>query len=123
MEVMEVLDSDIESVSMGSNVRIVRSRKNLSEAASSLEEIRMEVPDHVQNLFDRSVKDLHMEETVGNLLTIFQSVFAKCDLDLGLFRGAIKHKINTEDAKPIRQRMRRTPLRFEKEEEGHLKQS
>jgi hypothetical protein len=41
---------------------------------------------------------------------------------IGLFNRNIKHRINTGNAKPIKQRLRRTPLQFEKEEENHLKQ-
>jgi len=50
----------------------------------------------------------------------FQDVFARSNIDLGLFKGDIQHHIDTVDSKPIRQRMRRTPLGFEKEEEEHL---
>ena len=34
----------------------------------------------------------------------------------------ISNRIDTEDVKPIKQRLRRTPLKFEKEEEEHLTQ-
>lgn len=33
----------------------------------------------------------------------------------------IKHRIHTGDAPAVRQRMRRTPFRFEKKEEEHLR--
>ena len=45
--------------------------------------------------------------------------FSKNDLDLGCF-DKIKLNINTGDAKPIRQNLRRTPFNFEQEEEEHL---
>lgn len=51
----------------------------------------------------------------------FSDVFATGDLDLGLFHGDVKHRIDTGNSKPIRQRMRGTPMGFEKEEEDHLK--
>jgi hypothetical protein len=43
-------------------------------------------------------------------------------MDLWLYKvnGPIKHKIDTGDAQPIRQRLRRIPLKFENEEEKHL---
>ncbi len=56
---------------------------------------------------------------VAKLLIAFEDVFAKHDLDLGCFT-AIKHHIDTGDTKPIKQRMHRTPLGFEQEEQKHL---
>ena len=56
---------------------------------------------------------------MANLLVDFSNVFATNDNDLGCFE-AIKHKIDTGCAKPIKQRMRRNPLGFEKEEEAQL---
>ena len=41
-------------------------------------------------------------------------------MDLGTF-SAVKHTIDTGDARPIKQRPRRTPLAFEGEEREHLK--
>jgi hypothetical protein len=42
------------------------------------------------------------------------------DRDLGCF-SAVQHEIDTRDSPPIKQRMRRTPLGFEQEEEKHLR--
>ena len=71
-----------------------------------------------------SIENLPSEDTVNvtNLLKKYQHVFAKDDFDLGLFRGEIKHKIDTGNAKPIRQKLRRTLLGFESEEEKHIDQ-
>ncbi|VDI01255.1 Hypothetical predicted protein [Mytilus galloprovincialis] len=41
-------------------------------------------------------------------------------MDLGLFKGEIKHRIHTGDATPVKHRLRRTPLKFEGEEQKHL---
>ena len=57
---------------------------------------------------------------MGKTLIQFQDVFAKNDTDLGCFT-AIKHKIDTGSAKPIKQRLCHTPIGFEGEEEKHLK--
>lgn len=54
------------------------------------------------------------------MLTDFQDVFAKHDLDLGCL-SAIKHRIDTKDANPVKHKMRRTPLGFQHQEEEHLK--
>ena len=53
------------------------------------------------------------------LLIKYADVFARNDLDLGEFKE-IKHRIDTGDARPIRQPVRRTPLGFENEEEEYL---
>ena len=47
-------------------------------------------------------------------------MFAKYEFDLGTFTG-IEHAIDTGDAKPVKQRLRRTPACFAGEEETHLK--
>ena len=49
----------------------------------------------------------------------FSDVFASHIYDLGNFQE-IEHTINTGDAKPIKQRMRRTPVQFAGEEEKEL---
>lgn len=41
---------------------------------------------------------------------------------MGSFNVNIPHRIDTGDAKPIRQKLRRTPLCFKKEEKEHLDQ-
>ena len=53
------------------------------------------------------------------MLLEFKDIFAMHDTDLGCF-DAITHKIDTGSAKPIKQRMRRTPLGFQDEEEKQL---
>ena len=47
-------------------------------------------------------------------------MFAKDEFDLGCF-SEIQHRIDTGDSRPVRQRLRRTPLGFEDEEAKHLK--
>ena len=46
-------------------------------------------------------------------------VFFRGETDLGSFT-AVKHHIDTGDARPIKQKMRRTPLGYANEERGHL---
>ena len=47
----------------------------------------------------------------------YVDVFAEHDLDIGCFES-IEHEIDTQDAKPIKQQMRRIPIQFENEEES-----
>lgn len=50
---------------------------------------------------------------------IYKDVISREEYDLGTFT-AIKHSINTGNAKPIRQPARRTPLSFQAEEAKYL---
>ena len=79
------------------------------------------LPEYLRDMFKRSCEGITPEQAhiLANVLIEFSDVFAKSDLDLGCF-DAIKHTIDTGDARPIKQRMRRTPMGFEKEEEKHL---
>ena len=79
------------------------------------------VPQHLEGLYRASIDGLDNEQTskLRVLLTRYADVFASNDTDLGCFPG-IKHKIDTGNAKPIRQPMRRTPMGFEQEERKHL---
>ena len=79
------------------------------------------LPEQLQNILDKSstlTKD--QQSKVANLLHEFVDVFALDDFDLGTF-SHIEHEIDTGDARPIKQRIRRTPMCFAHEEESHLK--
>ena len=88
----------------------------------TLEEVNTNMPNHMSVMFENSCENLTEEEAIifGNLLIDFQNIFAKDDTDLGCFVG-VEHHIDTGDAKPIKQPMRRVPLAFTGEEEKHLK--
>jgi transposase InsO family protein len=87
-----------------------------------VEEDSLEVPQHLQAMFDASVTHLDLQQklNLAAILRQFEDVFASSEFDLGNF-SEIEHAIDTGDAKPIKQRMRRTPACFEPEEEAHLK--
>ena len=58
---------------------------------------------------------------VRKLLMEYQDIFSKGPTDLGCFRE-ITHRIDLyQDARPVRQALRRVPLGFEGEEEANLK--
>ena len=71
---------------------------------------QVQVPTHLKDLFERSCKNLDRQQRVelAQVLVDYQDVFSKDDSDLGYYTG-IKHRINTGDAAPIRQPLRRTP--------------
>ena len=80
------------------------------------------IPDHIKLMVDNS-KDHLSEEQVQELtecLMEFQDVFARDEFDLGDFTE-LEHEIDTGDAKPVKERARRTPACFVGEEESHLK--
>ena len=80
------------------------------------------VPEHLQALYEASIEQLNpgQSQQLALLLTAYGDVFSSNDFDLGEFT-ATDHTIHTGDAAPVKQRMRRTPLGFEHEEENHLK--
>ena len=76
---------------------------------------------HATDLCNRSTKNLTTEQTsdVRDMLSEYSDIFAEENSNLGCL-SAVCHKIETGDAKPIRQRGRRAPLGFEGEERNHL---
>lgn len=80
-----------------------------------------EIPSYLQDLQNRSSEELEEDHKtmLTSVLSKYENVFARNDTDLGHF-SAVKHRINTGNARPIRQPARRTPLGFEGEEEKHL---
>ena len=52
------------------------------------------------------------------LVKEYANIFARSVLDLGEFT-ALNHRIDTDEARPVNQRMHRTPTVFQGEEEGH----
>jgi hypothetical protein len=73
-------------------------------------------------LFDKSKGELNEQEQtqLSELLCEFEDVFAKSEFDLGKF-NTIQHGIDTGTNRPVKQRIRRTPLGFAGEEEAQLK--
>ena len=73
-------------------------------------------------MFKSSVEhlDSQQSEQLAKVLSNVADVFATNDFDLGTFT-AIEHAIDTRDAKPIKQHMRRTRACFVDEEEANLK--
>lgn len=80
-----------------------------------------ELPSHLHSLLEKSSENLScaQREKLRLLMNSFADIFSKDEYDLGLFKG-IEHSIDTENARPVKQRMRRTPTQFIGEEEQHL---
>ena len=108
----EVVDHD-DHVPGASSVQV--------EDEDSVGDQRKTLPDHLHQMFDSSTKQLDEDQQgkLAKLLTSYQDVFASSEFDLGNF-NEIEHSIDTGTARPIKQRMRRTPACFAAEEESHL---
>ena len=81
-----------------------------------------DLPSYLREMFKKSCTHISDQEAeqFAKLLSEFKDAFASSDTDLGCFT-AIKHKINTGNATPVKQKLRRTPIGFQEEEEKHLK--
>ncbi|MES9880179.1 MAG: RNase H-like domain-containing protein [Sedimenticola sp.] len=80
------------------------------------------IPKHLEGAIESSKQHLTeaQQRSFARLLYDYQDVFATDEFDLGDFTE-ITHSIDTAAARPIKQRMRRTPACFVQEEEAHLK--
>ena len=91
---------------------------NMKDAQEWLLDVQSHMPEHIKDMFLCSCVHLTDEESaeLGEVLIMYADLFAKNDNDLGCFTE-MEHFIDTGDTPPIKQRMRRTPLRFCDEEE------
>ena len=82
----------------------------------------VELPSRLKQLYENSSSELQPDEKLAlkQLLYDYSDIFAKDEFDLGNFTE-IEHSIDTGNAKPVKERMRRTPSCFVDEEEAHLK--
>ena len=79
------------------------------------------LPSYMEDMYNKSKENLNPEQQqqLKDILIEHQDVFAENEFDLGTF-DAMEHEIDTGDARPIKQGIRRTPACFANEEEGHL---
>ena len=124
--VEEYLQGHAEAVDQTDSTEPVRvnSVENKGDSAPGLtdpQSIESRVPEHIRQMYNDSCKHLDQAQSdqFAQLLIDNQGVFAKDEFDLGNF-SAIEHTIDTGDSRPVRQRMRRTPVGFAEEEEAHL---
>ncbi|VDI46661.1 Hypothetical predicted protein [Mytilus galloprovincialis] len=113
------LKGDRFSVNRPQKIRTVLKDGDSVNKLNKLKELNSKIPEHLKDLYTRTVKDFDIDRSIkiAEVLIEFQNIFAKGDMDLGLFNGDIKHRIHTGEAAAIKQQMRRTPLKFENEEE------
>lgn len=108
-------------IAAASSIKQISTETDKDSSAAEFLHLGSTMPNHLRTLFENSIKNLSTEEAIAlsSLLVEFQDVFAKTDTDLGCLKG-VEHEIDTGNANPIKQRMRRTPIGFESEEDKHL---
>ena len=98
---------------------------NFSEVTSHNEDQKLEglVPEHLKDLFKRSSENLDVEQSIklAGLFNKYQGSFAKTRTEYGKC-SVLKHKIDTAEAAPVRQPLRRTPQAFQGEEEKYIQE-
>ena len=74
------------------------------------------VPEYLKDLYERTVVGMTKEQKaeIAKLLKKYSNSFSKSDDDLGR-TGIVRHKIYTENAHPIKQPLRRTPVHLNSE--------
>lgn len=93
----------------------------IQKVESTTDSSDVEIPDHLKDLLARSSEHLSSEERdlLQTVLHSYSDVFATNEFDLENFT-TIEHSIDTGDSRPIKQRLRRTPVCYVDEEEQHL---
>ena len=79
------------------------------------------LPDQMKDMFQRIGEELSNDQLLRVYLLLISRdmLFSKGDTDLGTFT-TVKHQNDTGNSRPIKQRMRRTPLGYANEEQVHL---
>ena len=91
-------------------------KSSSQETANQTETMAHDLPNHLQEMYEKNSSDLSADEKVKfkQLLSEFSDVFFQDDFDLGCLSGGVEHKIQTYDELPIAEKIRRTPLHFQK---------
>ena len=98
------------------------SENHEEEESASVRKLNREMlPLHMESMFAEACGALGdpQKEELHDLLLKYRAAFSTGDMDLGTFK-TIKHHIHTGAARPVKQRMRRTPLGYASEEKKHL---
>ena len=82
---------------------------NDTQVSTILADVETQIPTHLEGMFTRSKRNISIREQValGGLLVKYGSVFSKNNNDLGKFT-LIRHRINTYNEDPVKERLRRT---------------
>ena len=88
---------------------------------AKLKEVKSQIPSHLVDVFNRAKTNISPRQqiAIGLLLIEFADSFAKNSKDLGKL-SLMRHRIHTYNESPVRERLRRTQLKFQDEEEKTL---
>ena len=80
------------------------------------------MPEHLKQMYKDNISDLsaNEKEKFKQVLIDYQDVFSRADFDLGCLSSGVEHKIQTHDEIPITEKIRRTPLQFQKQEQEYI---
>ena len=112
IEACQIMDDDeTEIKTKVFKVNIIGTEQGHPHEKEKLEELEKHLPVHLKQLFKRSIDNLNLQQSIqlAKLFLNFEEIFATSDLDIGLFNAEIKHRIDTQESHPVKQRMRRTP--------------
>jgi len=86
------------------------------------DESRNDLLEVLNKLVEQSASEITppQREKLKTTLAEYEDIFSVNEFDIGTFKQ-VEHSIDTGNAKPIHQRLRRTPISFAEDEERHLK--
>jgi len=106
-----------------SNICRIEDQETEKKLHSEANKTAPNVPAHLKEMYEESIKNLPKEHhmKLASLLEEYGDVFAKSKSDLGKC-SVLKHHIDTGDAAPVKQPLRRTPQQYEGEEEKYVRE-
>lgn len=88
------------------------------------QDVSDEVPDHLQEVYDEALEELHVDEEgckrLRHILRTHANTWQENDEDYGR-TNLVKHTIDTGTAPPVKQRVRQQPLTLRQVEEEQVK--
>ena len=111
----------ISRVEKDEDIQELKSKSGQLDSNKFRDILIVRLPDHMKDMFQRIGEELSNDQLLRVYLLLISRdmVFSQGDTDLGTFT-AVKHHIDTGNSRPIKQRMRRTPLGYANEEQEHL---
>ena len=111
----------ISRVEKDEDIQELKSKSGQLDSNKFRDILIVRLTDHMKDMFQRIGEELSIDQLLRVYLLLISRdmVFLEGDTDLGTFT-AVKHHIDTGNSRPIKQRMRRTPLGCANEEQEHL---
>ena len=111
----------ISRVEKDEHIQELKSKSGQLDSNKFRDILIVHLPDHIKDMFKCIGEELSNDQLLRVYLLLISGdmVFSKGDTDFVTFT-AVKHQIDTGNSRPIKQRMRRTPLGYANEEQEHL---